>query len=47
MLVVMKDPTIQKAINIDKGVVVKDSVLTFQHRISNYPHELISLLPAI
>jgi len=37
----MKDKTIQKAINVDKGVVVKESVLSFQNRMQNYPHEFI------
>jgi len=36
----MKNRTIQKAINVDKGVVVKESVLTFQNRMPNYPHNL-------
>lgn len=35
----MNDVTIQKAINTDKGVVMKESVLTFQNRMSNYPHK--------
>lgn len=37
----MKDTTINKAINVDEGVVVKESVLTFQKRMQNYPHEFI------
>ena len=37
----MNDPTIRKAINIDKGVIVKESVLTFQNRMPNYPHKFI------
>jgi len=37
----MKDPTIQKAINIDDGVIIKESVLTFQNRMLNYPHDII------
>lgn len=35
----MKNSTIQKAINIQDGVIKKDSVLTFQNRMSNYPHD--------
>ncbi|MCJ7801755.1 MAG: N(5)-(carboxyethyl)ornithine synthase, partial [Candidatus Marinimicrobia bacterium] len=35
----MKNPTIQKAINIDEGVIKKDSVLTFQNRLPGYPHD--------
>lgn len=31
--------TIQKAINIDKGTIVKDTILRFQNRSSIYPHE--------
>jgi alanine dehydrogenase len=34
----MKNSTIQRAINIDKGVVKKESVLTFQNRMPDYPH---------
>ena len=37
----MEDPTIQKAINVDEGVVVKESVLTFQHRKADYPHDFV------
>jgi len=37
----MKNPTIQKAINIDNGVIKKESVLTFQNRMHNYPHDFI------
>ncbi|MCF6357688.1 MAG: hypothetical protein L3J54_07765, partial [Draconibacterium sp.] len=37
----MKNPTIQKAINTDKGVVIKESVLTFQNRLPDYPHDFI------
>ena len=37
----MKDITIQKAINVDDGVVKKESVLAFQHRELNYPHKFI------
>ena len=37
----MKDSTIQRAINIDDGVVKKESVLTFQNRMPNYPHNYI------
>jgi len=34
----MKDTTIQKAINTDKGVIKKKSILSFQNRMPNYPH---------
>jgi len=37
----MKNSTIQRAINIDDGVVKKESVLTFQNRMPNYPHNYI------
>jgi len=37
----MKNSTIQKAINIDCGVIKKESVLTFQNRMPNYPHNFI------
>lgn len=37
----MKNPTIQKAINTDEGVIKKESVLTFQNRMPNYPHNFI------
>ncbi len=37
----MKNRTIQKAINIDNGVIKKESVLTFQNRMPNYPHNFI------
>ncbi len=37
----MKDITIQKAINFDKGVIKKDSVFTFQNREKDYPHDII------
>ncbi|MBC8146489.1 MAG: NAD(P) transhydrogenase subunit alpha [Bacteroidetes bacterium] len=37
----MKDDTIRKAINIDAGVIVKESVLTFQNRLPDYPHDFI------
>ncbi|MDA3954144.1 MAG: N(5)-(carboxyethyl)ornithine synthase [Bacteroidales bacterium] len=37
----MKNPTIQQAINTDNGVIKKESVLTFQNRLPNYPHDFI------
>ncbi len=37
----MKDTTIQKAINIDEGVIKKESVLTFQNRHPEYPHNFV------
>ena len=36
----MKNPTIQRAININDGVIKKESVLTFQNRMLNYPHDI-------
>ncbi|MFL1897457.1 N(5)-(carboxyethyl)ornithine synthase [Aquimarina sp. 2-A2] len=33
-----KNMTIKNAINVDQGVVVKDSILRFQNRNANYPH---------
>jgi N5-(carboxyethyl)ornithine synthase len=40
----MKNSTIQKAINIDIGVIKKESVLTFQNRSPDYPHNYIRSL---
>lgn len=37
----MINRTIQKAINVDCGVIKKESVLTFQNRMPNYPHNFI------
>ncbi|MFC2118159.1 N(5)-(carboxyethyl)ornithine synthase [Bacteroidota bacterium] len=37
----MTNPTIQKAINIYDGVIKKESVLTFQNRLPDYPHDFI------
>lgn len=37
----MEDSTIQRAINIENGVVKKASVLTFQNRKPEYPHDFI------
>ncbi|MDA3910169.1 MAG: N(5)-(carboxyethyl)ornithine synthase [Bacteroidales bacterium] len=37
----IKDTTIQNAINIENGVILKESVLTFQNRMPNYPHDFI------
>jgi len=34
----MKDSTIRKAINVDAGVIKKESVITFQNRKPEYPH---------
>ena len=36
-----RNPTIQKAINIDDGMIKKESVLTFQNRKPDYPHDFI------
>ncbi|MDA3885135.1 MAG: N(5)-(carboxyethyl)ornithine synthase [Candidatus Delongbacteria bacterium] len=35
----MENMTIKKAINVDKGVIKKESVLTFQNREAEYPHQ--------
>ena len=35
------DATVTNAINVDKGVIVKDAILRFQNRGSAYPHEVI------
>lgn len=35
-----QSPTIKNAINIDQGVIVKDHILRFQNRSTNYPHTL-------
>lgn len=37
----IENQTIQRAINIDNGVVKKESVLSFQKRMPNYPHNFI------
>lgn len=37
----MKNSTIQRAINIDTGVIKKESIFTFQNRMPNYPHKFI------
>ena len=36
-----ENKTIKNAINIDKGVIVKDTILRFQNRQSTYPHLVI------
>jgi len=36
-----KNETIQNAINIDEGVIVKDAILRFQSRQKAYPHLVI------
>ena len=38
-----ENKTIKNAINIDKGVIVKDSILRFQNRNSKYPHAINEL----
>jgi len=38
----MKNNTIQKAINIDSGVIIKESILSFQNRLPDYPHKFIN-----
>ena len=40
----MQNATIKNAINVDKGVIVKDTILRFQHRNTDYPHEVNELL---
>ncbi|MDT8415372.1 MAG: hypothetical protein RQ735_08325 [Flavobacteriaceae bacterium] len=37
----MENATIQKAINVEDGIIRKESVLTFQKRKPNYPHHFI------
>ncbi len=37
----MQNKTIKNAINIDKGVIVKDTILRFQNRKTAYPHEVV------
>lgn len=37
----VNNPTIQKAINVEDGVIKKESVLTFQNRELKYPHDFI------
>ena len=36
-----QNATIQNAINIDEGVIVKDTILRFQNRKTDYPHKVI------
>jgi len=38
----MQNATIKNAINIDKGVIVKDPILRFQNRNKDYPHKVKS-----
>jgi N5-(carboxyethyl)ornithine synthase len=38
----MKNNTIQKAVNIDNGVIKKESVLSFQNRLPDYPHKFVN-----
>ena len=38
-----ENKTIKNAINIDQGVVVKDHILKFQHRYTEYPHQFIAV----
>jgi len=35
-----ENKTIENAINIDKGVIVKDTILRFQNREKAYPHKV-------
>jgi alanine dehydrogenase len=35
-----ENKTIKNAINIDRGIIVKDSILRFQNRNANYPHKV-------
>ncbi|NOY49213.1 MAG: NAD(P) transhydrogenase subunit alpha [Chlorobi bacterium] len=37
----LRNTTIQKAINFDNGVIKKESVLSFQNRKQDYPHDFI------
>lgn len=36
-----ENETIRQAINIDKGIIVKPAIISFQNRQSNYPYKLI------
>lgn len=36
-----ENETIQNAINVDKGVILKDTILRFQNRNTQYPHPLL------
>jgi len=38
----MKNDTIKYAINTEKGVIKKDSILSFQNRLPEYPHKFIT-----
>ena len=40
-----KNETIKNAINIDKGIIVKDSILRFQNRNTSYPHDINESVP--
>ncbi|MDH5399469.1 MAG: N(5)-(carboxyethyl)ornithine synthase [Cyclobacteriaceae bacterium] len=42
-----KNKTIQNAINIDEGVITKDSILRFQHRQEAYPHLFMADKPGV
>jgi N5-(carboxyethyl)ornithine synthase len=35
-----ENKTIKNAINVDKGVIVKDTILRFQNRNTNFPHKV-------
>lgn len=37
-----KNMTIKNAINLDKGIIVKDTILRFQNRSPEYPHKIMS-----
>ncbi|MFC7291137.1 N(5)-(carboxyethyl)ornithine synthase [Hirschia litorea] len=39
-----KNETIRRAINLDKGVIVKPIILTFQKRAPDYPHDALAQL---
>ena len=36
-----KNKTISNAINVDQGIVLKNSILSFQNRSKEYPHNLL------
>ena len=38
-----ENTTVKNAINLDKGVIVKDGILEFQNRKKDYPHKINSL----
>lgn len=41
-----ENTTIKNAINIDKGIIVKDTILRFQNRQKEHPHNVKELIPS-